>query len=259
MKTLGIFGDSFADPNHGHDDYPEDRQYGWPYLLSDSYDVEIFARGGTSLYYSYKLFLEHHHRFSKVIFTVSEPGRLCENRIKSTLGEDEFVFIPSWQQANYWLENDIKHIDKNEINKLKAMRDFYLHVDYYESSKLFSELLVERIRDIRPDVLLINSFYDQINGVAQPTVKNISGPALLQYLDLTVSGLIEIDNARTHGYVGNMKEIRCICHLSREVNKLLADNIRTSLETNVWDPVIPIRLEHAEKLTFYYDSTKRWW
>lgn len=259
MKTLGIFGDSFADPSHGHDNYPEERQYGWPCLLSDSYDVEIFARGGSSLYYSYKLFLEHQHRFSKVIFAVSEPGRLCENRIKSTLGEDEFVFVPSWQQANYWLENDIKHIDKNEIDKLKAMRDFYLHVDYYESSTLFSELLVKRIRDIRPDVLLINSFYDDSGGLARPTIKTIVGPALLQYLDLTVRSLIALDNAATHRYVDKLREKRCVCHLSREVNKLLADSIKTSLETKIWSPEIPIRIQHAETLDFYYDLSKRWW
>ena len=259
MKTLGIFGDSFADPSHGHDGHPEDRQYGWPSLLSDSYNVEIFARGGSSLYYSYKLFLEHHHKFSKIIFAVSEPGRLSENRIKSTAGEGEFVFVPSWQQANHWLENDIKHIDETEIDKLKAMRDFYLHVDYYESSRLFSELLVSRIREIRPDVLLLNSFYEHDNGLDTPTIKSIFGPALLQYLDLTVRSLMKLDNTASHRNVGKLKEKRCVCHFSREVNQLLADSIRNSLDTKVWNPVIPIRIEHKESLNFYYDATKHWW
>ena len=33
MLKLGIYGDSFGDPTHGHNDYPEMSETGWPSLL----------------------------------------------------------------------------------------------------------------------------------------------------------------------------------------------------------------------------------
>ena len=56
MSSIGIFGDSFADPNHGHDEFPDMKYNGWMYHLKN-YVPEIHARGGTSVYSSFKNFL----------------------------------------------------------------------------------------------------------------------------------------------------------------------------------------------------------
>ena len=260
MNTLGIFGDSFADPSHGHNNYPNDHVYSWVHLLTDTYQVEWYSRGGSSLFYSYEKFLEHHHKYSKIVFVVTEPGRLSENLIKSTIGPTEMITIPNWQVAEYCLNNKSRLIDPTEISRLKAMRDYYIHVDQHKSSLLFSELLVNKIREIRPDVLLINAFYthtEEYNGV----IPSIKGPAFVKYIDTTIRSLMNLpdDEIAAHRKVMTFEEKRCVCHLSIEVNALVAQDIRAALDTGVWDPKIPNRIPHSYPLDFYYDIAKEWW
>ena len=66
MIKVGIFGDSYADPiRHGHDNFRELDDIGWPNLLRNKYEVGLHAEPGSSIYYSYQEFLKHHEKYDK--------------------------------------------------------------------------------------------------------------------------------------------------------------------------------------------------
>ena len=69
MLKLGVFGDSFAQPSIKYG--------GWPNDLSQMVNLPLdnFANAGTSLWYSYKLFLENYKNYSHIVFTYTNPHR----------------------------------------------------------------------------------------------------------------------------------------------------------------------------------------
>jgi hypothetical protein len=68
MLKVGIFGDSYADPiRHGHDNFRELDDIGWPNLLQNNYEVGLHAIAGSSIYYSYQEFLKHHEKYDKIV------------------------------------------------------------------------------------------------------------------------------------------------------------------------------------------------
>jgi len=69
MLKLGVFGDSFAQCSVTYS--------GWPDDLSKMINLPIdnFGRAGTSLWYSYKKFLENFKNYSHIVFTYTNPHR----------------------------------------------------------------------------------------------------------------------------------------------------------------------------------------
>lgn len=68
---LGVFGDSYAD--FGNDI----NRIAWPALVKKGLNCEahFFAKAGSSLFYSYELFLKHYKKFDTIIFTFSSSNR----------------------------------------------------------------------------------------------------------------------------------------------------------------------------------------
>lgn len=73
--NIGIFGDSFADIRWGPDQY----QPGWPRWVHERMQAQghHHARSGTSHWWSYQQFLEHHLNYDVVLFMHTSPTRWC--------------------------------------------------------------------------------------------------------------------------------------------------------------------------------------
>jgi hypothetical protein len=69
--TIGIYGDSFSDPNWVKNNYKA-----WPELLETDYTIKNYSLSGTSLWWSYNKFLETCDKIDYAIFVVTIPGRL---------------------------------------------------------------------------------------------------------------------------------------------------------------------------------------
>jgi len=77
MKKIAIYGDSFGNMRlENFQGDLRDRGLGWPEWLEKKYQVTNFAQSGSSLFYSYKLFLENNKDFDYNIFLVTEPNRI---------------------------------------------------------------------------------------------------------------------------------------------------------------------------------------
>jgi hypothetical protein len=70
---IGVFGDSFATSNVG----PEVQGTPWPTTLAKNLNrtLECHAHPGTSIWWSYVKFLEHHEKYDTIIFTYSQHNR----------------------------------------------------------------------------------------------------------------------------------------------------------------------------------------
>jgi len=72
-------------------------------------------------------------------------------------------------------------------------------------------------------------------------------------LDTFAYSIISDDNnLYRHQSIHYKTEKRCICHLSVEINKVIAEHMNVALDTNVWNPTIPDYVEHEIKDTNYY-------
>ena len=224
MKKLAIFGDSFCDPyTHGHWEYPELDNKGWPLLLKSHYDVTIFAKTASSIYYNYNNFLKNHESFDQIVFGLTEPTRwIAGFNINGV--EKHFK---SYDQV-------VGHIQNTKFFSapLYALRDYYRYLMDIEACDRFAKLMIDDIRRVRTDAIIV--LFD-------------GEPSFGSYLRL---------QSQSFGKNGNIiryKEKRCVCHYTEEINEVVYKNILNALQTNSWDPTIPKTVTVKEELGYYFD------
>lgn len=89
MNSIGIFGDSFASPyiflGKGQKIL---HTLSWPVLLSKKFNVSFMGGvPGTSVFYSYKQFLENNANLDTIIFVITDSNRLYTNNHKLKISD----------------------------------------------------------------------------------------------------------------------------------------------------------------------------
>ena len=127
MLKVGIFGDSYADPiRHGHDNFRELDDIGWPNLLQNNYEVGLHALAGSSIYYSYQEFLKHHEKYDKIVFVVTDPIRWIKG-YKLIKDEDREIHLSNYSTVENWLQSN-PEIGVKDRSILEALKEYYLFV-----------------------------------------------------------------------------------------------------------------------------------
>ena len=142
---IAIFGDSFA---HSRMD---NSTPGWPEILAKKYTVRNHAQSGSALYYSVDLFLKNHQFADKIIFIVTTPGRLT-----LPINDLRKKFIPNYHNAT-----SLKEVFKEDTIFLKvidAAIGFFLHVQNDKYEKFIHNLMIEEVKRVRPDAIIIDAF-----------------------------------------------------------------------------------------------------
>ena len=106
------------------------------------------------------------------------------------------------------------------------------------SSYQLAHLIINHMKQIRPDIILIP--IDQ-------TLLDINVAGFQQYIDVFYN---TIGLKKFNGDI--YYEYRLICHLSKEMNKLMAEHVEQALETGIWDPVLPKYVNHEFTNIDYY-------
>lgn len=275
---VGIFGDSYANAEHGHGKFPEMRDNAWFYKLDSQYEVCSYGVAGASNYYSYTEFLQHHSKYDKNIFLISYPGRhpsseiYIENNPKfDYLGKGKGVdfekgkrlFPSSAGTTDYMIRRHKEYnLDDDTLERLKAMRDYYVFLEHREYDITITEFFVKHILEIRPDTIIINLFYERfykepVELWAKPLITTVTGPSFLQYNDSMMKG-IEPKKSQSyefpHQIAAKYFEIRCTCHFSEETNLVVANHVNETLSTGIWNPIVPSIIPHAVMdLGYYFD------
>jgi len=232
MKTLGIFGDSYAEHFSravtNRNVWPADltvddirKEYPcWGSLLP--FNTTTHAAGGADVQHCLTTFLEHQQKYDKIIVVITHVGRHTFNvnnqQFKITNAASAEQFMREWKN------------DPMMHKLLGAIRDNMTHVYPFTNERdiLFWELCVAHIRQVRPDAKFILAFNpgDQLTN----TIKlNLNSP---------MTGLHDIYRLENALIYGN-KDIEPFAkwdarmgHLTTESHLILRDLILKQLDTD---------------------------
>ena len=140
---IAIYGDSFGNSmieSLVEQKDQDTRGKAWVELLAEDYYVTNFAKAGSSLFYSYKLFLENNQKFDYNVFLVTEPNRI-------TLS-DEVDILPLGKHINLSLVNSYKQLYSSKVTNdlrldtiISALESYYLIVHNQEAVDIFHNLM----------------------------------------------------------------------------------------------------------------------
>ena len=213
---IGIFGDSFADEHLKP-------SKSWIECLRDNYEyneVTSFGYGGTSLEWSYNNFLEHYHKYDRIIFIMTDHRRqhffdkksgkellfhLTKNQsikeIKQKLEEDNLK-IGLWNKVKW--KFSLSKIDKELLVSIEKLTLLYFDSLQWKSSAIYDSILQRA-----PNSVIID--YDSM--------------LRLQKIDYDYMGL------KLHSTKGEGKNRPC--HMSLRQNEEFAEYINDNIKNGI--------------------------
>jgi len=242
MGTIGIYGDSWADPNHGHDFNPQLAKQAWCNRFSRA---SIYAKGGSSIYFSYRLFMQTHEQYDRIIFVATNPGRWYLP-IKT---DDSEFHLNSPGTVKHFRKNGYKKCNVTMTaeldSKLRALEQFYLELSDFDTDQQICSLMIDRIMAARPDTILVMSH----------NTGWFNDWSLLSkyYMPMCESFGQEYRNKVEHNHgVMPYPEKNLICHMTAETNKIVYDHMVYRLQHGTW-PDAPFTIQHQHKPDYYWD------
>jgi hypothetical protein len=228
MNKIGIFGDSFG----------ENCRFN---VLKDSSSAKFLeysswidligttrshAIGGTDVQWSFSEFEKHHSKYDQVIFVLTSPFRVTvkdnntNKLLKLVAGRDA---VTRQNDADTLLKNnDIEtyHMWNALMELEKLTPTLLINEDYQNRIYLFYNLVIERIKQIRPDIKFIPACC--CDNPIPPIPSNIS---CLQDIMTYENKIMKWKNAYD-GYDSR------ISHLTEESHTILAKLIKQWLKTD---------------------------
>ena len=220
MNKIGIFGDSFGEHCSGVDDVNirYDNQISWITNIG----THSHARGGTDIQYSFRQFEKHHSEYDQVIFILTHPCRITlfdenDNMVRY-VGPGPYVYAQSK------IANKRNLFELRDIWKALSGIDILFSNDSYRDRCMLNyNLVIERIKQIRPDVKFLPAFDGSFNDTDNTVYPNISS-SLFDIVEL------EENMMQWHTYKdGN--DLR-IAHLTEESHIILTKLINKWLKTD---------------------------
>lgn len=223
---LAIYGDSYFDPKHGHND-PTLEKYAWVNLLKEHYDVIIFGKVASGVYYSFKKFLDTHSDFDRIIFGATVSARWGHG---FDVNGKERHFNNLMATKNF-LNSNLNQYPDHLIKQIKALNDYYNYLVDLEHTNIMKNLMVDEVKRIRPDAIIMDIGHDPI----------------FYYIELQKK------------YFGISKEypleIRCVCHFTKEFNQALYRNVLNKLSTGDWGE-LETNVNVLEDFSYYFSNSK---
>jgi hypothetical protein len=236
--TIGIFGDSYGDWNKGD----ELKFISWPYILTRQLGTECInlSQGGAAMYYSYKTFLDNHSQCDQVIFLLTNPGRYT----KPVFFEN---IVPDRRQMNslFNVEQLLcqKELSINDRQNLEYLKGWYISQNF-QYDHTACDLLVEKIKNIRPDVVLVPCFEFFREKAGSPISLQDITDLQCKSLGLNLYGI---------DFIKQYHEKNMICHFTDIVNQFVAQQMIQSLQNGKWTCTLPDTFVHSQDVNYYYE------
>lgn len=199
---IGIFGDSFASLRFENENPTLD----WVSHLAQKYNVLNFAKPGTSVYYSVKLFLKNFKEFDKTIFIVTHSSRLTLPERSYFLDSRGNVVDCLTPRSAQELLKDCKR--ENDCKILKSVLDYYTYIEDIDFNNYISSLMVNNLKEMHNELLLI--YYEDLIKVHK--MEN----DFFQLDDKFYTHYIDFRN----------------CHLSKDNNNILFEKVDEWIKTS---------------------------
>jgi hypothetical protein len=200
---IGVFGDSFAilklNPTPT-----------WVDILSEKYDITNHAVTGSNLYYSINEIKKHH--YDKIILVVTEPGRLQVSNSIPLGSSQQFINGPL----------DQKYLHRTELSKYEklvweAANQYFICLQDDDYDRYTHNLMLEDIKKIRPDIILIPAFFN--------SWYNVEGVPMLDIYHKENTAWNFDSTTVVTQYNDNRN-----CHMTVENNAIFADKVDKWIE-----------------------------
>ena len=255
---IGIFGDSYADPRCSNIK-GELTHESWVNDLG--YSVVTYGKAGTTQLWSYRKFLEHHEKYDRVIFIMTNPDRIDHVGDKEDWSDDFIVttdLADRILQEGHWKNILNKDYWTNrrqfDLERVKAIRDFMC----FNNDKVwntYSALIQEGILSRRPDTILIPmGIWGKFDWTGMPKGSKCWEYTLLQARSLFPSQP-DFSSYYNNRLYQNMSELNLSNHFTKEINQLFASHVRRALAGEGWqdwgiNDILSI--PHSKPWNYYY-------
>jgi hypothetical protein len=208
---IAIYGDSFADPSWNTASYNS-----WSELLKNNCDVVNFAKEGSSLWWSYNIFLKENTNFDYNIFVGSIHSR---------------IYVP---YSNIHLNASTASWPIK--NKLNLGEIYYEHFFHYEREFQINQLMIRDILSYQ-NTIYIPAFEESV-------------PVNLPLVPLNAFSMLE---EKYYGYRPYYMDNRK-CHLTLENNRVIYEKILNVLERKESMLMLDTHdfVEPSENYNFYF-------
>lgn len=216
---IAIFGDSYGSVSLLPLRKLDQKSNSWvnhlKRLTANEHSITNYCKSGSSLFYSINLFLEHHTEYDRVIFLTTSQGRIeLDNSFINSLKSIHFQqHLTSHDHA---IEL-IKKFKDQEFDCLvyQAVADYFVYVQNPNCDKFVQSLMVEKIKSVKPDTLIIPCFGESLED---------------DRFQLNLVSNIDLQHYNYHKktVMGDHRH----CHMNDENNIIMAEKIYNWIKTN---------------------------
>lgn len=238
---LGIFGDSFAWSRESH-------SFAWYKLLAKRLGASVKSHGmsGSSTFYTYYAFLEHHKNYDINIVIITQFSRYTKPFYFESSGLGP-MWLPSIKSIdNLLIDSTITQAEREELNQLKTW--YIISDDNF--MKAAQDLMVAEILRTRPDVIIIPGFNAE-NSLSKERKQNLGIDDCgncwkfveIQYMSLGITEkLNDIIEENRHNIA---------CHFTPEGNEVFSQAVYNKIKYNI--PIVcPQEIIHNHTFNYYY-------
>lgn len=235
---IGIFGDSFAYTAAPH---LINSPRSWINILANKLHAEVETHGQycTSVFYSYKKFLEHYLKYDLIIFIVTNPTRypgslMIHNKKKHFAGMQDIEITLA--------DKTLSNADRQEVENLRA----YFLIQHGPYADTASSLMLKHIETLHDNVVFYPAFIDSFDETRYAESGIDPKYVLFSMWDHQRIKLgVSLENAN--------RELSSICsHLIHEYNEFFGNVLYTKVTTGVWD------FTGYEDIVINYPATYYW-
>ena len=207
-----ILGDSFAVKHTGYDDADTGNGPSWTMLLESDprFKITNMAEGGSGMWFSFRNFMKYHHEYDVILYVVSESHRLY-HPISTDSGIRHWNFAAPWWFDAVRRKLSSHSLENTGLQEVLAIELYFKHLLDTEERDTFQRLMINDIRTVRPDAILIPAFRESIY--------DHNGTCLIDISDREIHhlGLRMADTFKT-------RDERRLCHMTKENNRTLYEH-----------------------------------
>lgn len=205
---IGIYGDSFG-AGYAFNVSARGKKLleyigmDWTEILAARYSVTNYSAFSSSLVYSVDMIEKTHTEFDKIILLVTHPGRITMGNASKLQPTKHFV---NYDYSKLWSD---RALQEGWFKELTSVLDYYFYIYDDDHVNLTHRSLVNYIKHIRPDALLIPNFSNSFNGI----------------LGNTLTDIFDMENKVWDIEYPIFDYDMRKCHLTKENNEILAAHI----------------------------------
>lgn len=252
MEKLAIYGDSFAAINYSRL-HEASTGLHWINVLRLVWpQTSVYAEPATSLYWTYRNFVETHARHDRVIVIATAPLRVT---IRNHLHQNIPISASSINQVEWVLKNS--SMDPNVRKAFGALKDYLIWVQDEQMDTDMNQWILDDIRRQRPDAIIIPIGKPYGWGHEHASLKGLVSMSDIQRIAVASLRPELLDQFDREGL--NVEETGWVqAHMTPEVNTYFAQLVDDALEQGIWAPKLVEHVDHNLPWSHYYREELVW-